>query len=477
MKQTVIALLLLVITDPGSMKGQIDRTVRPEPGPTPPLTLPQIQRSSFDNGMNIMLVEHHELPVVQISMVVMSGSAHDPAGKSGLADLTTSMMDEGTGKRDALQVADDLEFLGARISVNSGLDASTASLVTLKEHLGAAMEIYADLLLNPSFPETEWQRVKKSHLTNLLQQKDSPGTVAGKVFNLITFGPEHPYGRPSNGTEESVESITVEDIQRFYTTHFRPNNATMIVVGDVTMAEMQDLLDTYFGDWNGGDRADVQPPSPVPVPATRIYLIDKPEAAQSEIRIGHVGVHRGTPDYFALTVMNTILGGQFSSRINMNLRETKGYTYGARTGFSMRKEAGPFTASAAVKSAVTDSSVIEFMKELNRMITEDVTEEELEFARNSLIRREPRNFETPGQIAGQLESLVLYGLPDDYFATYVQNFERVSIADIRRVAGLYLHPEAMNIVIVGDVAEVRDGLGSLGYGDVVVLDADGNRTN
>ncbi|MDH4069457.1 MAG: insulinase family protein [Ignavibacteria bacterium] len=476
MKPILIA-ILFIVTVSGSMRGQLDRTVRPEPGPTPPLTLPEIQRSSLDNGLAIMLVEHHELPVVEVSMVIMSGSAHDPPGMAGLADLTTSMMDEGTGKRDALQIADDLEFLGASVSVSSGLDASTASLVTLKEHLGPAMEIYADVLLDPSFPETEWERVRKSHLTSLLQQKDRPGTVAGKVFNLITFGPEHPYGRPSDGTEESVESITIADMRRFYSEHFRPNNATVIVVGDVTMPEVREVLETYFRGWKAGSRIETRTPAPAPVASTRIYLIDKPEAAQSEIRIGHVGVNRGTADYFALTVMNTILGGQFSSRINMNLRETKGYTYGARTGFSMRKEAGPFTASAAVKSAVTDSSVIEFMSELNRMINEDVTEDELQFAKNSLIRREPRNFETPGQIAGQLESLVLYGLPDDYFATYVQNFQKVSIADVRRVAERYLHPAEMNIVIVGDVAEVRDGLGSLGYGDVVMLDADGNRTN
>jgi predicted Zn-dependent peptidase len=267
--------------------------------------------------------------------------------------------------------------------------------------------------------------------------------------------------------------MTTSDMKEFYSAHYRPNNATMIVVGDITLAEAKKALEAHLGSWKSGDRAKRSMSSPPAIASTGLFLVDKPEAAQSEIRIGHSGVARNNPDYFALTVMNTILGGQFTSRINMNLRENKGYTYGARSGFPMYINGGSFVASGAVKSAVTDSSVIEFMKELRLIRDADVTAEELDFAKKSLILREPRNFETPGQVAGQLQNLVLYNLPDDYFATYVQNFEKVTLADVRRVAEKYIHPSAMNIVVVGDVAKVRDGLGRLGYGEPRLIGADG----
>jgi predicted Zn-dependent peptidase len=472
-QQLCAALSLLLLT--GSvMMGQVDRTRKPEAGPTPSLTLPEIQRSVLPNGMRVMLVEHHELPVVQMNMIVLSGSAHDPREQAGLANLTAQMLDEGTAKRTALQVADDIDFLGASMSFSAGMDASSGTLLTLREHLGTATEIFADVLLHAAFPETEWDRVKKTHLTALLQQQDEPGTVASKVFNQLTFGSSHPFGRPSDGTEASVQSVTVDDLRAFYTAHYRPNNATLLVVGDITMKELEPVINERFSSWESRNLSAVSIPPSTQPERTRIFLVDKPDAAQSEIRIGHVGVRRNTDDYFALTVLNTILGGQFSSRVNMNLRESKGYTYGARTGFTMWKEAGPFIASAAVKTAVTDSSVIEFMKELRRIRDEDVTVEELEFARNSLIRREPQKFETPGQIAGQLAAVVIYDLPDDYFQTYVQKFQSISVADIRRVAGKYLNPSTMNIVIVGDVAAVRDGLEKLGYGQVSLLRSDGN---
>jgi zinc protease len=239
------------------------------------------------------------------------------------------------------------------------------------------------------------------------------------------------------------------------------------------MAEAKKALNASFAKWEASDgKAKTVGAAPA-IASTNVFLIDKPEAAQSEIRIGHPGVRRNNPDYFALTVMNTILGGQFTSRINMNLRENKGYTYGARSGFSMWINGGSFVASGAVKSAVTDSSVIEFMKELKLIRDAGVTDEELAFAKNSLILREPRNFETPGQVAGQLQTLVLYNLPDDYFATYVQNFEKVTAADVKLVAEKYIQPAAMNIVVVGDVATVKDGLGKLGYGEVRVMGSDG----
>jgi predicted Zn-dependent peptidase len=471
MKRILIFLTIVCLT--ATVSGQIDRTRKPKEKASPPLTLPKIQHAALGNGLALMLVEHHELPVVQFQLVLKSGSTADPAGKSGLANLTAQMMDEGTGKRTALQIADDLDFIGANVSVNAAEDATFASLLTIKEHLATALEIYGDVLLNPSFPQQEWDRVKKSHLTNLMSRKDQPASVASNVFGILTYGASHPYGQPSGGTEASVNAIALEDLKDFYAGYFKPNNGTLIVVGDVTMKEIRPLVEKYFGTWKKGTIRQSMFPAAPNIASTQIYLVDKPQAAQSEIRIGHVGVARNTPDYFAITVMNTILGGQFSSRINMNLRETKGYTYGARSSFSMQKEAGPFIASSAVKSSVTDSSVIEFMKELARIKDEDVTQQELEFAVNSIVRRQPQGFETPGQIAGQLMNLVLYNLPDTYFNTSIQNIEKVTVKDVRRVSEKYLNPKAMNIVIVGDVATIKDGLEKLGYGAVHAVSADG----
>ncbi len=464
---------LLVLCLCAMSAAQIDRTKKPEPQKTPALKLPAIQRSTLSNGLNIVLVEHRELPVVQMQLVFHSGSSLDPAGKSGVAMLTAQMADEGTTKRDALKIADDLDFLGANLSIGSSDDATFASLLTIKEHLAPALDIYADVIQNASFPENEWYRIKKSHLASLLAQKDQPAPVASNVFAKVTYGADHPYGNPSQGTESSVTAITLNDLKSYYQAHYRPNNGTLIVVGDVTMKEIKPIVERHMGRWKKGTVPKPTFSKAPAVGATGVYLVDKPEAAQSEIRIGHVGAPRGTKDYFALTVLNTILGGQFSSRINMNLRETKGYTYGARSSFVMIKEAGPFVASSAVRTDVTDSSVIEFMMELRKVVAEDVTIQELEFAKNSLIRRQAQSFETPGQIASQLMSLVLYSLPDSYFNTYVQEFEKVTVADVSRVARTYIHPEKSNIVIVGDVASIRSGLEKLGYGSAKILSPEG----
>ena len=451
---------------------ELDRTKKPAAQKTPNLTLPKIQRSELANGLKIMLVEHHEMPVVQMQFIFQSGSANDL--KAGIANLTAQMMDEGTKKRDALKISDDLEFLGTNFSINSSQDATFASVLTLKEHLNSSLEIVSDVLLSPTFPKNEWDRIKKTHLTSLLQRKDQPGQIASLVYNKILFGASHPYGRPVNGTEESVKNIEINDLENFYNSFYRPNNLTVVIVGDIKLDEAKLLINNYFGSWN---KKEIQSPlftnSPEIV-KNKIYIIDKPQAAQSEIRIGHLGVARSNSDYYSISVMNTILGGLFSSRINMNLREDKGYTYGARSDYAMRKEAGPFLASGAFRSNVTDSSIIEIMKELKTITTNNISQKELEQSVNSIVRSQPGEFETPQQIGGRLMELVLYNLPDDYFNTSIQNFEKVTIADVRNAALKYLNPEKMNIVLVGDVATVLQNLEKIGFGEVVIVDDEGN---
>jgi predicted Zn-dependent peptidase len=471
--KSIVVLLFFATAIFSAAVAQVDRSKVPVPQPTPSITLPKIQRAVLGNGLTIFLVEHHELPIVQLRLLLPAGAALDPSDKAGVASLTAQMVREGTATRTSLQIADEIDFIGANFSLSASADATTAALQTLKEHLNKSLDLFSDILLHASFPATEWDRVKQQQLTGLLQQKDRPAAVANNAFLRLLYGPENPYGRPEDGTEASVKAISLDDIKAFYSRNYVPSKAALIIVGDETLAEMTPLLERSLGGWKGEAGPTAQFTPPPAIAATHLFLVDKPRAAQSEIRIGQVGVKRNSDDYYALVVMNTILGGQFSSRINLNLREAKGYTYGARSAFTWRKEAGPFIASAAVKSAITDSATIEFMKELRGIRDADVTPQELEFAKNAIIRSQPQGFETPMQIASQLSSLVLYSLPDTYFDNLVSNIQKITVADVRRVAGQYINPEAMDIVVVGDAQMIQTGLEALGYGKATILDADG----
>jgi len=460
-----------------SVSAQVDRTKKPSAGPPRPLVLPKIQRASLKNGLKVMLAEYHQLPIVQLNLVVQTGTAADPPQKAGVGTLTMRMLDEGTRKRTALQIADELDFIGANLFSSASYDGCFVGLQTLKEHLSTAVDIYSDVILHPTFPQQEFERVKKELLTSLIQQRDQPAAVATRVFATRLYGEEHPYGRPNDGTEASVTQITVQDLKDFYEKYARPNNATLIVVGDVTLKELLPTLERHFGSWERKTVPEVKIPEISAETKPMIFLVDKPQAAQSQIRIGHVGLPRSTPDYFPVVVMNTILGGGFNSRLNWNLREQKGYTYGTGSSFQFRKGAGPFTTTGGFRTDVTDKSVVESLKEINRLKTEEVSESDLRFAKDFLIRSLPRGFETPGQIANQLATLVLYQLPDDYFETYTKNVEAVTAADVKRVAEKYLRPDSMLIAIVGDVAAVKQGLEMIGHGPVVLCDAEGKPLN
>lgn len=470
-------LIFLVVLGDVDLRGQVDRTKKPAPGLTPSVVLPKVQHGVLKNGLEVMLVEYHQLPIVQFNLVLPTGTTADPAEKAGTANLTVRMLDEGTEQRTALQIADGLDFIGAHLSASTSYDGSFVTLETLKEHTASALDIYSDVLLHPAFPQKEFDRVKKEILTSLVQQKDQPAIIANKVFASKLYGATHPYGRPSDGNEKSVGKITVEDLKSFYNACFRPDDATLIVVGDVTIAELLPMLERTLGAWQS---KSISPPSLAPPPGegkAAIYVVDKPQAAQSQIRIGNIGLPRSTPDYFAVLVMNTVLGGGFNSRLNWNLREQKGYTYGTGSQFQFRKEPGPFSTYGGFRTNVTDSSVIETLKEIRRLRSEDVPESDLSFAKDFLTRSVARAFETPGQIATQLANLAIYGLPDDYFDTYVQNVKAVTAQDVKRVAEKCIDPDNMLIVIVGDVGSIRGGLEKLGHGAVVICDSEGHAVN
>lgn len=468
----IIALFLISVP---TMTQTLDRTKRPAPAGIPRVSLPAIQKATLTNGLRIWLVRHSELPLAAFNLVIQSGADHDPVTMPGLATMTAELLDEGTDSRDALQVADDLEVIGATLSVRAITDGSFITLNTLTRHLDKALEVYCDVISNPTFPQKEFERIRHQRLTTLLQQKDRAATIANLAFNHILYGYEHPYGNDNAGTPASIESMRRDDLIDFYTRYYRPNNATMIIVGDVRLSEIVSRLEQGLAQWKSAPVPKLTMP-PTPASERRmVYMIDKPAAPQSELRIGYPALARSTPDFFPVFVMNRILGGQFTSRVNLNLREKRGFTYGARTAFQFNKQPGPFVASAGVTTSKTDSSIQEFLYEIDRMRADGATAEELEYVKKGLSGNFALTFETPSQVAGALQNIVLYGLPEDYYENYLENIARVSLPDVARVSARYLDSSRMAVVVVGDVDVIREGIERLDIGEVVMCDVEGRR--
>lgn len=447
----------------------IDLTKPPVLGAPPALRVPPITTRQLPNGLRIVVVEQHELPIADVILQIRNGGEADPANHTGTAALTSALLTEGTTTRSALQIADQAAYLGVRVGASSGWEQSTVSLHTPTAQLDSALALFADIALHPAFPAPDLERVRKVRLTALQQLRDRGPAIADRAYATALYGEQHPYGRPLAGTEASIAAISRADLQSFYDTYYRPNNATLLVVGDVKPDDVERRAQGLFAGWT---RADVPTPSNATAQApkaTTLVLIDKPGAAQSSFRLGGIGAPRSTKDYFALQVLNTILGGSFTSRLNQNLRETKGYTYGAGSGFSMRRLPGPFTASAEIVSAKTDSALIEFTKEL-RSIRDTVPSDELAKAKRYLQLGLPEDFETTGSIAGQMLPLITYGIPLDFYNTAVQSIGAVTQADVQRVARQYVDPDHLTLVIVGDRKSIEPGLRALNPGEIIVRD-------
>jgi zinc protease len=455
-----------------------DRAAPPMPGPTPALHLPAIQKRQLSNGLPVWIVEQHDVPVAQVNLVVLSGSADDPAGKFGVASLTTAMLEEGAGSRSALEIADAVDFLGADLGTSSGSDSSAVRLHVPVARLAGALPIMGDVALRPTFPKDELERLRQQRLTSLLQSRDDPATIAALAFSRVLYGPAHRYGTATAGTAETIKAFTPEDLRTFYASAFRADNASLLVVGDTTPNAVTPLLESTFGGWKGSGTVSSFPAAAakrLPAaeqPAKRaVYLVDKPDAAQSQIRIGWIGVPRSTPDYFPLQVMNSLLGGSFSSRLNNNLREKHGYTYGASSAFDMRASAGPFTAFAGVQTDKTADALKEFFNELNGIL-QPVPADEVARAKNYVALRYPSAFETTGDISRRLEDMLIYHLPENYFSSYVQNIQAVTAADVQRVAQKYIQPGRFAVVIVGDLKATEPAVRALNLGPIKVLKLD-----
>jgi zinc protease len=472
-KRALIALMVAAAAVSTLAQEKPDRTKPPAIGPAPSLKMPAIQKQKLSNGLEVWLVEHHEVPLAQVNLIVRSGSAADPIGKYGIGNLTAAMLDEGAGKLTALELADGLEFLGANLSTTSSFDYSAVRLNVPVSKLADALPIMADVALRPTFPAGELDRLRQERLTGLLQARDNPAALIGMAFSRVIFGPTHRYGTSANGLPPAIEAFTVADLQTFYRAHYRPDNATLLVVGDVTLASAMPMLEKAFGAWKTDGMAPLVAEVPVAPQLTsrQVYIIDKPDAPQSQVRIGWVGVSRSTPDYAALEVLNTILGGSFTSRLNQNLREDKGYSYGASSAFDMRLSAGPFLAAAGVQSDKTAPAIQEFFNELNNIV-KPIPDEELNKAKNYVALGFPGEFETTGDLARKLEDLIVYKLPEDTYAKFVSSVTSITAGDLQRLAARYIQPDKMAVVVVGDRKSIEGPIRLLNLGPVNIITID-----
>jgi predicted Zn-dependent peptidase len=466
------ATLALVLALAPAVWGQApDRSRPPGLGPPPRLDLPDIQRFSLANGLAVLLMESHRVPLVEMALVVQVGAVDDPVGKEGLASMVAAMLDEGAGERDALEISDAVDFLGATLTTGAEHHFTGVQLHTPLSKLAEALPIFADVALRPTFPAEELERQRTERLTTLLQWRDQPGAIAAVAFASVLYGDEHPYGRPTMGNAAGLTSLRPEDLRAFHAQWFQPGAAALIVVGDVTRPELEPLLAEAFGAWRPGSGSPREVSAAEQVADRQVWIVDKPGAAQSEIRIGRIGVERLTDDYHEIVVMNTILGGAFTSRLNQRLREERGYSYGAFSAFDFRPAAGPFVAQAAVETAVTDSALAVFLREISG-IRQPVPADEVLRAKNYAALGYPQNFETVASTAAAIMEIAQYGLPLDTLDRFIDEIMAVTVEDVERVSRERLDPDRVAIVVVGDRAVIEPGIRALNLGTVHIQSID-----
>ena len=465
--------VFFVALAPATLAAQASQYTRPPVLPVAAaLTVPTVRSSTLPNGVQLRVVEQHELPLVQVTLNVAGGSRLD-GQTPGIATFMAGMLDEGAGSRDALGLQSELAYLGASLSTTADWDRISVSLKVPVRALPAALALMADVVMRPTFRAEEVRRQRDLRLTGLLQARDQPGTIAGLAFNQALFPATHPYSRNALGDSATVAAYDSATVRRFYEAAMRPDRASLFIVGDINEAQARTLMAQHLGSWRGTGAAIALPaaPSAVSAPATtRVWLVDKPNAAQSVIMIGWPGVERTSPDYAALAVMNTLLGGSFTSRLNMNLRETKGYSYGASSGFSFRVVPGPFIASSSVRTNVTDSSLIEIFKELRGVRDVAVPQDELDRAKAYVELGIPGTLESTSQVASQMAQLATFGLSLDELSRLATRVRAVTAADVQRVARQYLTPDRAHVVVVGDLSKVKEPIEKLGLGTSTTLE-------
>jgi zinc protease len=450
-----------------------DRSRLPLCGPEPVFVFPEVRRRRLPNGLDVWTAVHQEVPLLSVLVLVRAGAAFDPADRPGLAAITGDLLDEGCGDLDALALHEAIGRLGAQIDTEVGADSTLVGLTVLERSTAPSLALLAELIARPRLETRDFERVRDLRLNRLLQMREMPPAIADRVFTERLYR-AHPYGHLSIGNETSLRAMTTGEPRAFHEQMYRPSRVTVVAVGNGSHESLGDSIEAAFGGWEAatsGSTAGDPAALPIPPASPQLVVVPRSGAPQSELRIGHVGVSRTSTDYHALIALNLVLGGQFVSRINTNLRERKGYTYGARTSFEFRRGRGPFTLHASVQSDATADAVREAVAELQAIRSErPVTAEELELGRAPLTRGYPRGFETADQIGRAIAQIALYELPADYFTTFVPTVLALTPQDLTRAAATHIDPSRLLTVIVGDRTRMG-ALEELGRGEPIEVES------
>lgn len=455
----------------------VDRSRLPVPGADRPFRFPRIARRMLSNGLELRAVTHRAVPVAAVVLLVPGGSSADPADAFGLVSITAGLLDEGSRGQSALEVADRVARIGGELDLDVGVDAVVVGMTTLDRFLDTGLSLVHEIVTEPNLANDDFNRIRNLRLERLRQLTDHAGAMADRAFARVLYG-THPYGHLSLGSAPSLNAMTVDDSRALHAAMFTPGGSTLIVVGNRSEEELLDGAAAVFDSWRAPsspmtiDRAAALAPPPE-APEVRLGVVSRPGAAQSELRIGHACAPRATPDYHVLLLLNTILGGDFVSRLNLNLREQKGFTYGVRSGFNLRRGIGPFVMQTSVGTDVTAAAIHEAWREIRDIAaSRPATPDEVALAFASVSKGYPRGFETAGQVARSVAQLALHGLPDSYFEQFIPRLSEVTAADVAAAAHRYLDHAKMTTLIVGDLDKIMGSLDALDLGQPQVLTID-----
>lgn len=447
----------------------LDRARPPAPGPLRPFHFPAVQRATLANGLQVLVAERHAFPLVTIDVVIPAGGLSETEERAGVSSFTSGLLESGAGERDAAAIAERVDELGLVLDSTTSWDNTLVGFTGLRARADEAMEVMADLAMRPTFPEHEVQRIRDERVASLAQRRADPAGLADELVTKFIYPEGHPFSRRLSGPAETLATLARADAAAFHESHFRPGGAWLCAGGDLTLDELVSLAERHFGGWSG-----TVPPSRAPethnrLGETTIILADRPGAVQSEVRVGHVGVARDTDDFFAITVLNAMLGGSFASRLNLNLRERLGYSYGVSSSFGMRKLPGTFHVGGAIQVEGTAHSVSEILRDMRKLQEELVPEDEIDNARSYLAGVFPLGMETTEGITGKLSTIATFDLPDDYYQKYRDRLVAVTREEVRAAARRRLMPDRAAVIIVGDAARLREPLEALGAGPVQVV--------
>jgi len=446
-------------------------SLRPKPGPTRSYRFPQFKDEVLPTGIRLITAAVSKLPLVTVLVLVDAGSTSEPRGKEGIAALTAAALLEGTSRYDGAELAEKFEQLGTSLESGADWDSAFVKITVLTDKIKEATELLGEVISNPVFPEREVERLKAERLAEILQLETEPRGLADEKFSEFLYADESRYAKPDEGSAESVSNLTRGDVEQFYRSNYNSGATTVIITGDISAANARELIIDAFRNWPSGSSRKQALSAEARRNRKSTHIVNKPDAPQSELRVGHVGLPRKHPDFFPTLVMNAVLGGLFGSRINLNLREAHGYTYGASSFYDWRKGPGPFVISTAVESEVTAPALREILLEIDRIRSEKISAEELSLARDYLEGVFPIRYETTSAIASALATLAIYGLPQDYYDSYRRNIHNVTDSAVLEAAKSHLHPELLQTVVVGDARVVRASLVDPALGEVTVHDA------